>query len=176
MIVGVISDTHDHLGGLGKAVKIFQENQVEMIIHCGDWVSPFTLEFFDLLCAKHSLPVKSVLGNNKGDLKRIIERNSQLKNPIEFAAKEVFELTIGKNRAVVCHGHDKVILNALIQTGNYDVVFTGHSHQVRQEKVGKTLVLNPGATCFAVENRIIDQASVAIYDSTSNSARIITFK
>lgn len=176
MKVGVISDTHDRLESLKKVIEIFQENQVEMIIHCGDWVSPFTLEYFDFISGNFRVPIKSIFGNNEGDIKRIIERNASLKNPIEFVPKEVFELEIGKRKIVVYHGQDKAILESLIGCGKYDAVFTGHNHQSRNEVINKTLVLNPGTTCFAAESRIIDESSVAIYDPDSNSAQIITFK
>ena len=70
MIVGIISDTHDNLAGLQKAIQIFKERKIEMLIHCGDWVSPFTLEFFDREMKDLNVPIKSVVGNNPGDTKR----------------------------------------------------------------------------------------------------------
>lgn len=40
MLVGIITDTHDNLAGIQKAIQIFKEQKIEMLIHCGDWVSP----------------------------------------------------------------------------------------------------------------------------------------
>jgi len=75
MKLGIISDTHDRLESLAKAIEIFKKEKVEMIVHCGDWVSPFTIEFFDKYCQKVGLkvPVRSLIGNNKGDLERMIK-------------------------------------------------------------------------------------------------------
>jgi len=47
MKIGILSDTHDRLDTIEKVFHIFLDEKVEQIIHCGDWVSPFTIEFFD---------------------------------------------------------------------------------------------------------------------------------
>jgi putative phosphoesterase len=175
MKIGVMSDTHDRLESLSKVIEIFKENDVGQIIHCGDWVSPLTLEYFDSISRNLNVPIKSVYGNNEGDIKNIIRRNNKLRNPVSFTFKDTIELNIQGRKVVVYHGDDKVILNALIKSGIYDAIFTGHTHAVRNEVAGKTLVLNPGATCFIAESKIIDKGSVAIYNSDTNSAEIIYF-
>ena len=63
MKIGIISDTHDNLSQIKKAVEIFNQEKVELVLHAGDFVSPFTsLEFKNLNC-----PLKGVFGNNDGD-------------------------------------------------------------------------------------------------------------
>ncbi len=173
MKIGVISDTHDRLDSIIKALEIFRKEKVEFIIHCGDWVSPFTLEFYDAQNSNPSIPTKSVFGNNEGDIKRIIERNAKLKNPIEFASKITLELNIDNRKIAVFHGHDKVILDALVKSQKYDAVFTGHTHIPYNEYVNKTLVLNPGSTSYTSQSRIVKQASIAIYSSQANTAQIL---
>jgi putative phosphoesterase len=172
MKIGIISDTHDNLISLKKALQLFKENSVEMIIHCGDWVSPFTVDY---LAQNIDVPIKGVLGNNKGDIKRTLERNSKLKHPVEFPKGEAFELEIDGKKIAVYHGDDTILLNALISSKKYDVIFTGHTHTVRNEVVDGVLVVNPGTTCYASEGEIIDFASIAIYDSVKNSVEIIRF-
>ncbi len=175
MQIGILSDSHDRLDSLKKAVEILKQHQVEMLIHCGDWVSPFTLEWFDYITSDYRVPVKSVFGNNEGDIKSIIERNEKLNNPIEFAPKIALELEIDHKKLAVFHGHDQIILNSLINSKHFDALFCGHTHSPRNEKIGNTLVVNPGSTAFARESRITNEASVAIYDSHSSKATIITF-
>lgn len=175
MKIGIISDTHDRLESLEKAVRILREEKVECIIHCGDWVSPFTLEFFDSVTKDSPLPVYSVFGNNEGDIGRIFERNAKLRNPITFSSKATLTFEKEGRSVVVYHGQDKNLLQGLIQSQQYDAVFTGHTHAVRNEVIGKTLVFNPGSTSFASESRIVDQASVGVYDTETNTARIIVF-
>jgi len=61
MLVGIISDTHNNLAGLQKAIRILKEQKIEMLIHCDDWVSPFTLEFFDKQMKDLKFPSKVLL-------------------------------------------------------------------------------------------------------------------
>ena len=177
MKLGIISDTHDRLESLGKAIEIFKSEKVEMIVHCGDWISPFTIEYFDNYCQKIGLkvPVKSVIGNNIGDIPRMIERNQALANPIEFSAKITLEFTFDGKRVAVFHGHDNAILDSLIASKLYDIVLTGHTHVKRNERIDGVLVVNPGTTCFAANSKIIPKASVAVYNSQTGEVKFITF-
>jgi uncharacterized protein len=175
MLVGIISDTHDNLGAIRKAIQIFKDNKIEMLIHCGDWVSPFTLEFFDKEMDGLNIPIKSVVGNNPGDIKRAIMNNSKMNNPIEWAKSVTLKIDLDGKNVLVYHGDDREILNALIECGKYDLVLTGHTHSPRNEVVGKTLVINPGSTCYACEGQIIEKASIGIYDSINHKAEIIYF-
>jgi uncharacterized protein len=175
MLVGIISDTHDNLAGLRKAIRIFKENKIEMLIHCGDWVSPFTLEFFDREMKQLNIPVKSVIGNNRGDVKRMIMNNSKMNNPIEWPKRETLSFNIDGKKTIIYHGDDCELLNTLIDCQKYDIIFTGHTHTTRNEIVGKTLIVNPGTTSYACEGKIIDKASIAIYESKTHKAEIIYF-
>lgn len=175
MLVGIISDSHDNLAGLLRAIHILQEQKIEMLIHCGDWVSPFTLEFFDRQMKDLKIPIKSVVGNNPGDTKRTMMSNSKMQNPIEWPKTVMLTLDIDGKKTVVYHGDDREILQTLIDSQKYDIIFTGHTHAVMNEVIGKTLVINPGNTCYACEGEITDKVSVAIYNSQTNKAEIIYF-
>jgi len=175
MLVGIISDTHDNLVGLQKAIHILKEQKIEMLIHCGDWVSPFTLEFFDNEMKDLKIPIKSVVGNNPGDLKRTMMSTGKMHNPIEWAKTVMFVFEIDGKKTVVYHGDDREILSTLIDSQKYDVIFTGHTHAARNEMIGKTLVINPGTTCYACEGEITEKVSVAIYNSKTNKAEVIYF-
>lgn len=177
MQLGIISDTHDRLESLAKAIEIFKKEQIELLVHCGDWVSPFTIEFFDRYCQKVGLkvPVKSVFGNNEGDIRRMMDRNSSLSNPIEFTSKRTLEFIVESKKIVVYHGDDQTLLTSLTASKLYDIVLTGHTHMPRNENINGVLVINPGSTCFAANSKIIDKASVAIYDSNADLGRLIEF-
>lgn len=175
MKIGVISDTHDHIEALAEAVEIFKKKQVSQIVHCGDWVSPYTLAYFGNLVKDWKIPVYSVLGNNEGDYRMLFKKNAELSNPVRFADVSVMELSIEVKKIAVYHGHDSHILDGLILSDKYMAVFTGHTHVVRNKKESDVLVLNPGSTSYFSEGKIIDTATVAVYDSTLNMAEIITF-
>ncbi|MBN1899885.1 metallophosphoesterase family protein, partial [Candidatus Sumerlaeota bacterium] len=46
MIIGIISDTHDHLQMINSAIELFKREMVEAVIHCGDFVAPFAIKLF----------------------------------------------------------------------------------------------------------------------------------
>ncbi len=176
MKFGIISDTHDHLNAITRAIEIFRAHKVDRILHCGDWVSPYSLGHFGALMADWNIPVMSVLGNNEGDYRKIEKINSSLKNPVVFCDVSILQFAVDDNRYAVYHGHDKPTLNALIRSKEYRAVFTGHTHVVRNEMAGKTLVLNPGSTSYFSDGKIVDVATVAVYDTSKNSAEIVLFK
>ena len=43
MLVGLISDTHDNLPMVEKAVKRLNEEKVGLVLHAGDYVAPFVI-------------------------------------------------------------------------------------------------------------------------------------
>jgi putative phosphoesterase len=61
--VAVLSDTHDNLQKLRAAPSIAKERSVEVLIHLGDFTSPFTLKEL----AGSAQRIVAVLGNNDGD-------------------------------------------------------------------------------------------------------------
>ncbi len=62
-MIGIISDTHDNMPLISKAVDFFNERKVELVLHAGDFVSPFTSRVFKNL----HMPLIGVFGNNDGD-------------------------------------------------------------------------------------------------------------
>jgi len=175
MKIGIISDTHDYLIGVEKAIKIFQKEKVDLIIHCGDWVSPFVPQFIYSLKPKLTIPIKSVFGNNEGDHFCFFQRKEKENWLIDFY-KEAFELEIDQKKIIVYHGSNKIITKSLIESSLYDVVFTGHTHQVLIEKIEKTLHVNPGSAAGYCQGRITKNQTIALYNSKSNSAEIIKIK
>jgi uncharacterized protein len=170
MKIGIISDTHDQILRVKKAVETFNKEKVELVLHCGDIVSPFTLQFFkELKC-----PIKFLLGNNTGDIRYHIihAKNFGLKD-YEFGT--FFSIEAKGKKIAVYHGEDKEITQALIKCGDYDCVFCGHDHVSRIEKTGKVLFVNPG-TLMDKHKDGMNLPSIAIYDSSVHTARIINIK
>lgn len=164
MKLGIISDTHDNIKNFLKAIEIFNKSKVEYVIHCGDWVSPFMLNS----CDKLNCNILSVFGNNDGDVFCFLTRN----NKVEFFNKSLVKIFDGKKIAVY-HGDSKPLLNGLIDSQKYDVVFSGHTHSAVIEIIGKTLHINPGTCSNYAESLIEDKPSIAIYNTESNKAEII---
>lgn len=175
MRIGVISDTHDNLQQVAKAVRVFQKLDAGLIIHCGDWVSPFVPQYIYSLVPKLAIPIKSVFGNNEGDHYRFLERKAKEGWDIEFQ-KEILTLEMDGKKIVVYHGSNKNITEALITSKKHDVVLTGHTHDAVIEEIGGVLHINPGSAAGYCRGTVTDKASVALYDSLKHSAKLILLK
>ena len=137
MYIGVLSDTHNQVHNLQKAVDIFHQNNVELLIHCGDITSVETVQF---LC---EFRVITVFGNGdflSGEIKATLKGF----DPQNFAGI-IYEGEVGEKSVGVCHGHITRDLDTMIQLGRFDYVFTGHTHIRQDERINHTRVINPGA-------------------------------
>ena len=63
-------------------------------------------------------------------------------------------------RFFVTHGDDRKLLTDAIESQNYDVVCSGHTHVFATGTEGKTLVVNPGAIKFGSFVIIHDKKNV----------------
>lgn len=163
MLIGLIADTHDNLPMVRQAVAAFNRAGVGMVLHGGDWCSPFVLSEFDRLEA----PLIGVWGNNDGDRVLMQQRASGLKDITiagNFAEAEVGRVKIG-----LMHGHENTLLAALARSGAYDIMVFGHTHQVEISRLGRTLLVNPGEACGYLSGR----ATAALLDCDIRKAEII---
>lgn len=133
--------------------------------------SKFVPQFIYSLKPKLTIPIKSVFGNNEGDHFRFLKRKEKEGWFIDFY-KEAFELEIENRKIAVYHGSNPIITDALIKSGKFDAVFTGHNHQALIEKVNDVLHVNPGTTAGYCQGKITNNCTVAIYQSVDNSAII----
>jgi len=143
LLVGIISDTHDNLDRIRKAVRVFKERQVELVIHCGDWVAPSSVREFA------GLRLVTVLGNNDGDLLLLNKLIGEVGGRLEgrFAS-----IDLNGKKAAIIHGEYAELIEAIARSNMYDVVMHGHTHSRRMETIGKALVLNPGWDSVIIYN------------------------
>ncbi|MDA1316681.1 MAG: metallophosphoesterase [bacterium] len=167
MKIGIISDTHDQIENIKKAVQVLSDNKVELVFHCGDWVSPFSLAYYkDLHC-----PIYGVFGNNDGDKFRHIERAKLYGINIKYEDRFI-STEIDNRKIAVFHGDYEEIVDALLKSQMYDVVLHGHNHIKEIKIIGKTLSVNPG-TFMPETAPNVKGASLAIYNSSDNTAQLI---
>lgn len=135
MEVCVISDTHDHLDNLRKVLKILDERKISVMLHGGDFVSPFTWR----VLKNFQGDIYGVFGNNDGErvlLKKLYgDRIQEQIRKIEIG---------GKNIALM---HEPRLLEELAQSGAFDLIVYGHMHEVDIKKINNTLIINPGEAC-----------------------------
>ena len=160
MQVAVISDVHDNIWKLEAVLEHINEMGAEVIIFCGDFCAPFTLK---QIADGFSGPVHCVFGNNDGD-KWFLSRIAASAEDVTLHG-ELAELTLGERRIAV--NHYPHISQGLAASGRYDAVFFGHSHERHLERVGNTLLLNPGE----VMGRL-GPSTYALYDTETGQAII----
>ncbi len=159
MKIGIISDTHDNLPQIKKAVEIFNQEKVELVLHAGDFVSPFTfLEFKNLNC-----PLKGVFGNNDGDELYLQEKFEG----IGEIYPAPYETIIDHKNIIMLH--KEKLIDALTESQKYDVIIYGHTHRTDLHKIGKTLIINPGEC----GGWLTGKSTIALLDLTNLKAKII---
>ncbi len=138
MRLGIVSDTHGHLGNTRKAVEELAARKVECVLHCGDIGSPEIIPLFG------AWPTHFVFGNcdpDPTDLTRMIELCEQTSHGL------MGDIELGGVRIAMLHGHEWQRLRETIASQEYGLLCYGHTHVPEQHYEGKTLVLNP-APCF----------------------------
>jgi len=161
MKIGILSDTHDHLPNITKAVEVFSRAGVQAIIHAGDFCSPFTLAPF-LTLAERGLKMYAVFGNNDGDRVLLAQRGGTF---CSFADGSRVVTLDGRTFAVM---HYPDLAPDLYRAGAHDVVIYGHDHRVRVEGQAKKL-LNPG-TCAGY---LAEAATVALLETADLGIEIV---
>ncbi len=154
MLIGLISDTHDNLPQLAKAVEVFKREETELVLHAGDYVAPFTLKIMSQL----SCDWRGVFGNNDGEKQGLKQTSG------ERIVSAQLELELeGRKIAVV---HDAA---AAKPEGEWDVLLYGHTHRAVVEKSGDRLRINPGECC----GWLTGKGTVGLLDLAAMEARII---
>lgn len=162
MLIGVISDTHDNVHLIEKAVNIFNERKVNLVLHAGDFISPFVPRWFKGLNCK----LIGVFGNNERERELLRKRLEKLGHEVRgyFAF-----LKLNDRKIALLHGHEHELLQALIRTNYFDLVVYGHTHKVDIRREGRTLVINPGEAC----GYLTGEATCATIDLTTLEVQII---
>ncbi len=163
MLIGVISDTHDNLPMVEKAIKKLNTAKVQLVFHAGDYTSPFVIPRFKALNAR----LIGVFGNNDGDHEFLKKRFSECPN-CEIHGRFANVNADGFKIALL-HGDDAELLEALVNCGGFDAVVHGHSHVVGATLKGRTLVVNPGEVCGYLSGK----CTLALLDTVKREAKIV---
>jgi putative phosphoesterase len=157
-VIGIISDTHEDARMIRKAVRIFKERAPAMVIHCGDIISPPVLENFA------GLPLRLVYGNNDGERSGLKKKCAELGF---YGIEDTLTFTHSDKTFFVNHGTYPRLIEEAIQSGSYDYVLHGHTHEMRNELYGATRVINPGALYSA------DTYSIAFLEPVTGAVEFV---
>jgi putative phosphoesterase len=138
MRVGLLADTHDRLPAIGELVRRMSEAGVGLVLHAGDYCSPFALDPFFL----NNVALAGVFGRNDGDhqgLRAHAQRG---------VGTELYEsphsVEVSGVRILIVHDLGDVLPRSIDEHG---VVVHGCSHRYEVSRRGGTLLVNPGEAC-----------------------------
>jgi putative phosphoesterase len=157
MLIGIMSDTHDNLILVKKAIDLFNSRKVGYVIHAGDYTSPFTLKLFKELKCEYV----GIFGNNDGDKLLLLERSEGK------IRSQPYIFTLNNRKIVVMHEHN--VADALADSGHFDLVVYGHTHKPDVRKVKNTLLVNPGEA----GSWLYGKSTVALADLDKMEAEIV---
>lgn len=136
MKLALMSDSHDNFPVLAKAIEIAEQAGCEMLLFAGDLISPPGID----VLAKFSGNSIVIWGNNENEKPGIIRKVAAAEN-VELS-EGYYEGEMGGLKIFMNHYPRYTELAAA--SGQFDVCIHGHTHEYREEKVGETLLLNPG--------------------------------
>jgi putative phosphoesterase len=136
-LIGIISDSHDNLAAIRKAVEFFNTKQIKAVLHAGDIISPFTVKVFKEL----NSTLYFVFGNNDGDRVTLAKRFEEIG---AVSCGDFGDLTVDGLHIALLHGTDEALVKALARSGDFDIVIRGHTHDPGVHIIEGTPIINPG--------------------------------
>ena len=158
MLVGVVSDTHNNIKNIKKIICLFNEAQVDLVIHTGDISKASTLKIFSNLDS----PLVGVFGNND----RIEEGLKKVCEVYNFNFQEPpLSLTFENKRIAVFH-EPELIEGYIKEHQDIDLILHGHTHRHKEEIIDDIIYFNPGESAGSMEGKnaigLIDMRNLKI--------------
>lgn len=153
MRIGILSDTHNNIDKILKAIKFFNLRHTEFVLHAGDFSCTQSAKYFEML----NCPFLAVFGNNDFsvyEFKKIIEPFGNIYEP-------PYEFVLDDKSFLMTH-------HFYTPTKKFDYIICGHTHRPSILKTSNGLVINPGETA----GRRYGRSTVAMLDTKINKAEI----
>jgi len=161
MRLAIISDTHDNLPNLKKAIDLIKKEKIKILLHCGDI---FRLDTLKEGLKSFQGKIYIIFSEADADFSRIPEDSFE-----DLPKSKVFEksgqIKIDGEKIAFCHFPE--IGRDLANSQKYDLVFYGHTHKPWEEKIGKTRLVNPGNIAG-----LFFRPSFAIYDTKTDKLEL----
>ncbi|MFV0445750.1 MAG: YfcE family phosphodiesterase [Planctomycetaceae bacterium] len=143
--LGILSDTHGHVGYTRDAVQVLRRERIDLLLHCGDIgshrIPSLLMEW----------PAHYVFGNVDYDEAML---RGAIRDVGGICHERCGDLTIAGCRIALLHSDDERKFKDIVESGKYDLVCYGHTHVARLDLQGRTRVLNPGALYRATPHQI----------------------
>lgn len=135
--IAILSDSHDHIVNLEKALTQIRGSGAEMLLHCGDLCAPFMIK---QLAEGFSGAIHIIFGNNDGDGRLLHTVAGQYAHVTLHGIYA--ELTFANRKIAMIHYPEPA--RRIAQSGQFDLVCYGHNHLQNWEQVGAGFLVNPG--------------------------------
>lgn len=149
MRIGLLADTHDATDRTRRALELLKARGADVLVHAGDLTSGKLIPLLD------GWTVWLVEGN--GDWAETIVAAIK-EHDVDVRYDDEHALQLDGRRIGVLHGEYDGRLDAMIRNQRFDLVVHGHTHRFRDEQIGATRVVNPGAVYRS------PSPSVGLYD------------
>ena len=137
MKIAILSDSHDNIWNLEKALGEVSRESCDALLHCGDLVAPFILA---QMAEAFVGPIHVVEGNNDGDGR--LQQQVAAGFPQITLHGPYAELELGGRMVALIHYPEPA--RRIAQCGIFDLVCYGHDHLQHWERIGDCLLVNPG--------------------------------
>jgi putative phosphoesterase len=146
MKIAILSDTHNKVERVRRAVAEIRRRGIATVLHCGDIENAPVVELFA------GLDAHFVLGNCDYDADEL----RQAITAIGATLHEDFgQLDLAGQAVAFVHGDDSRLLHDLEASGAFAYLFHGHTHVRADRQAGPTRVINPGALHRAVAKTFV---------------------
>jgi putative phosphoesterase len=136
MKIAILSDSHGRNATVKCALADLRERGLTTVLHCGDIEDPDTIALFK------GFDTHFVFGNCDYD-------RDLLRAAIAASGATLHEgwghLELDGVKIAFLHGDDKRLMREVEESGYFDYLFYGHTHQAAEHRTGPTRVINPGA-------------------------------
>ena len=163
MLIGIVSDTHNNSKNIEQIISLFNDKDIELVIHTGDITNSKSLERFSRL----NVNLIGVYGNN--DKNELGLDDVARKKNFEFQSPPKL-VTLSCRRIAIFHEPDD-IENFLARNKDIDIILHGHTHRYRNENKNGTLIFNPGESAGMQK----DKNAIGIVDLQTLEAKRIFF-
>jgi putative phosphoesterase len=137
MKIGILSDTHNDSAAARRALQVFRRGGVHTLFHCGDLTTAEMVQHF------YDFEAYFVRGNMDRHHVPALAA-AMAAQPGAYWLGKGDEIQLDGRRIAITHGDREHVFEMLL-FAEPDYLFTGHTHRRRDERIGPTRVINPGA-------------------------------
>ncbi len=158
MKIAIISDIHDNLPNLLKALDWFKKEKIDKIICCGDVTNNETLEDLSTNFLEEIILVK---GNADNWYEEELEK---FKN-ITYLGRSGGVVVLDGVKIGICH--EPYLSEKIIKNEKPHILFCGHTHKPWEEDKNGVLMINPGTL-----GGMFQDGTFAMYDTSKGELKL----